>query len=104
MDVQVDPEALKSPQFYNNDDEIVLTVTMLLQYGDYHLHVVTAPLTLTTCAASIQIDVNTAPEYEKSAQESLPHTVIMAPIIPKKTTEIEHASSRVTTNQLRFKF
>ena len=40
---------------------------------------VTAPLMLTTCEASIQIDATVAPEYVKFGEERMPHTIILAP-------------------------
>ena len=52
---------------------------MLVQYGDFYMHMVTAPLVITTCQASIEIDASTAPEYVTLGQESMPHTIILAP-------------------------
>ena len=44
----------------------------------------TAPLMLTTCEASIQIDATIAPEYVNFGQEKMPKTIIMVQESPNK--------------------
>ena len=75
------------PHLENDEDYIALTVTMLVQYGDFYMHMVTAPLLMTTCEASIQIDTMIAPEYVSSGQVKMPQTIILAPEVPKFTKE-----------------